>query len=108
MKLIDEEFAHHPFLGTWCMREYLRRFDHQVNRKRMQNLYRKLNLVAISPKKNPSQPNKEHKVYPYLLRDVPITQVNQVWSADITYLRLPSGFVYLMAIVDGFSRYIST
>lgn len=106
MHLIDEEFARHPFLGTRRMREYLRGLGHQVNRKRVQNLYHKLNLAAIFPKKNLSQPNKEHKIYPYLLRDVDITQVNHVWSTDITYLRLPSGFVYLTAIIDWFSRYI--
>ena len=105
-KLIDEEYARHPFLGTRRMRQYLISLGHNVNRKRVQNLYAYLNLEAIFPKKNLSLPNKEHKKYPYLLRNVPITHINQVWSTDITYLRLPSGFIYLMAIIDCYSRYI--
>jgi putative transposase len=104
--LIDEEFARHPFLGTRRMRQYLISLGHNVNRKRIQNLYHALNLEAIFPKKNLSKPNLEHKKYPYLLRNVPITYINHVWSTDITYLRLPTGFVYLMAIIDWYSRYI--
>ncbi len=88
------------------MREYLTSIGHPVNRKRVQNLYKQMSLEAIFPKKNLSKPNKENKIYPYLLRDVPITHVNHVWSTDITYLRLPSGFIYLMAIIDWYSRYI--
>lgn len=104
--LIDEEFARHPFLGTRRMREYLISLGHKVNRKRVINLYQELDLEAIFPKKNLSKANPEHKKYPYLLRNVPITHINHVWSTDITYLRLPSGFVYLMAIIDWYSRYI--
>lgn len=104
--MIDEEFSKHPFLGTRRMREYLISQGHTVNRKRLVNLYHKLNLEAIFPRKNLSKPNSEHKKFPYLLRDVPITHANHVWSADITYLRIPTGFVYLMAIIDWYSRYI--
>ena len=104
--LIDEEFARHPFLGTRRMCQYLISLGHSVNRKRVQNLYHALNLEAIFPKKNTSKSNAEHKKFPYLLRDVPITHINQVWSTDITYLRLSSGFVYLVAIIDWYSRYI--
>ena len=104
--LVDEEFARHPFLGTRRMREYLISLGHNVNRKRVINLYQELDLEAIFPKKNLSKANPEHKKYPYLLRNVPITHINHVWSTDITYLRLPSGFVYLMAIIDWYSRYI--
>lgn len=104
--LIDEEFARHPFLGTRRMRQYLISLGHNVNRKRVINLYQELDLEAIFPKKNLSKANPEHKKYPYLLRNVPITHINHVWSTDITYLRLPSGFVYLMAIIDWYSRYI--
>lgn len=104
--LIDEEFARHPFLGTRRMCQYLISLGHNVNRKRVINLYHELDLEAIFPKKNLSKANPEHKKYPYLLRNVPITHINHVWSTDITYLRLPSGFVYLMAIIDWYSRYI--
>jgi len=104
--LIDEEFARHPFLGTRRMREYLISLGHKVNRKRVINLYQELDLEAVFPKKNLSKANPEHKKYPYLLRNVPITHINHVWSTDITYLRLPSGFVYLMTIIDWYSRYI--
>lgn len=104
--LIDEEFARHPFLGTRRMRQYLISLGHKVNRKRVINLYQELDLEAIFPKKNLSKANPEHKKYPYLLRNVPITHINHVWSTDITYLRLPSGFVYLMTIIDWYSRYI--
>lgn len=104
--LIDEEFARHPFLGTRRMREYLISLGHKINRKRVINLYRELDLEAVFPKKNLSKANSEHKKYSYLLRNVPITHINHVWSTDITYLRLPSGFVYLMAIIDWYSRYI--
>lgn len=106
MNLIDDEFSLHPFLGTRRMREYLISLGHNVNRKRVQNLYRLLGLETIFPKKNLSKANPEHKKYPYLLRDVSITHVHHVWSTDITYVRLPVGFVYLIAIIDWYSRYI--
>jgi putative transposase len=106
MRLIDEEYTRHPFLGTRRMLVYLRNLGHAVNRKRVQSLYELMGLEAVYPKPNLSQRNTEHKVYPYLLRGVKIERVNQVWSTDITYVRLKQGFVYLMAIIDWFSRYV--
>ena len=106
MHLIDEEFTRHPFIGTRRMMIYLQLLGHAVNRKRLQRLYRIMGIEAIYPKKNLSKRNIEHKVYPYLLRGVLIERVNQVWSTDITYIRLTGGFVYLVAIIDWFSRYV--
>lgn len=85
---------------------YLERLGYCVNRKRIQGLYAKMGLEAVYPKPRLSLANKEHKVYPYWLRDVAIERVNQVWSTDITYIRLKQGFVYLTAIIDWFSRYV--
>lgn len=106
MNSIDEEFTCHPFLGTRRMREYLIEQGHSINRKRVQHLYQLMGIEAIYPKPNLSKPNKEHQIYPYLLRGKKITARNQVWSTDITYIRLQQGFVYLVAIIDWFSRYV--
>ena len=104
MHIIDEEFMRHPFLGSRKLRDYLRRQGHTVNRKRVQRLMRKMGLASVVPKPNTSIGNKAHKVYPYLLRNKNIDQPNQAWCADITYIRLKGGFVYLMAIMDWYSR----
>lgn len=88
------------------MRQYLRSKGHMVNRKRVQHLYCLMGLEAIYPKPDLSKPNKQHKVYPYLLRGKRITACNQVWSTDITYIRMQHGFAYLMAIIDWYSRYV--
>lgn len=106
MHLIDEEFTRHPFYGTRRMTEYLKKLGHMVNRKRVQNLYRIMGIETIYPKQNLSRRNLEHKVYPYLLNGVVINRINQVWSTDITYIRLSKGFIYLMAVMDWFSRYV--
>ena len=106
MHLIDEEFTRHPFIGTRRMVIYLQSLGHEVNRKRLQRLYGIMGIEAIYPKKNLSKRNMEHKVYPYLLRGLLINRVNQVWSTDITYIRLAGGFVYLVAIIDWYSRYV--
>lgn len=106
MRLIDEEYTHHPFYGTRRMVHYLRTLDHRVNRKRIQSLYRVMGLEAIYPKPNLSKAAAQHLKYPYLLRGVAINRCNQVWSTDITYIRLTQGFVYLMAIIDWYSRYV--
>ena len=106
MRLIDEEYTRHPFYGTRKMVAYLKRLGFSINRKRVQRYYELLGLEAIYPKPNTSKPNKAHAVFPYLLRDVMIDRVDQVWSTDITYIRLQGGFVYLMAILDWFSRYV--
>lgn len=104
--LIDEEFTRHPFYGTRRMTAYLRHLGYEINRKRIQSLYRLMGLEANYPKPNLSKKHPEHKIYPYLLEDVKIDRVNQVWSTDITYIRLREGFAYLMAIIDWRSRYV--
>ena len=82
----------------------LRAAGHKVNRKRVQRLMREMVLAGMAPGPNTSRPHPEHKVHPYLLRDVPVVRPNQVWSTDITYIRLARGFVYLVAIIDWYSR----
>ena len=106
MNLIDEEYTRHPFYGTRRMRHYLRNLGHFVSRKRVQRLYRLMGLEAIYPKPNLSKAILAHKKYPYLLRGIIINRCDQVWSTDITYIRLKHGFVYLIAIIDWFSRYV--
>ena len=106
MRLIDEEYTKHPFYGTRKMRLFLQRQGYNVNRKRLQRLMRKMGLQSIAPKPNTSKPAPEHKVYPYLLGGMDITQPNQVWCTDITYIRMAGGFVYLTAIMDWHSRYV--
>ncbi len=104
MRLIDEEYTRHPFYGSRKMRDYLRRNSHQVNRKRIQRLMRKMGIKSVAPGPNTSKPHLEHKVYPYLLNGLEINRANQVWCTDITYVRMPGGFVYLVAIMDWYSR----
>ena len=103
-RLIDEEFTRHPFYGSRKMDVFLKTAGHIVNRKRVQRLMRRIGLAGMAPGPNTSRPHPEHKVYPYLLRGVPVVRPNQVWSTDITYLRLPRGFAYLVAIIDWYSR----
>lgn len=86
------------------MTHYLRGCGHMVNRKRVQRLMQKLGLAGMAPGPNTSKAHPQHKVYPYLLRGVDVVRPNQVWSTDITYIRLPRGFVYLVAIIDWYSR----
>jgi len=102
--LIDEEYTRHPFYGTRRMVVYLGRCGHIVNRKRLQRLMRTMGLAGMAPGPNTSRAHPQHKVYPYLLRGVAIERPNQVWSTDITYIRLARGFVYLVAIIDWYSR----
>lgn len=106
MNVIDEEFTKRPCLGARQMKWRLRDLGYGIGRKRTRTLMRRLGLEAVFPKKNTSRPNPDHPVYPYLLRDVTITRPNQVWSMDITYIRLGKGFVYLVAVVDWASRYV--
>ena len=103
-RLIDEEYTRHPFYGSRRMVVYLKTKGHRVNRKRVQRLMRQMGLAGMAPGPNTSQAHPEHKVYPYLLRGVPVVRPNQVWSTDITYIRLAHGFVYLVAIIDWYSR----
>jgi putative transposase len=105
MRLIDEQYTACPFYGSRRIARWLARNGHAVNRKRAQRLLRLMGLEAIHPKPKLSA-GRGHKVYPYLLRDVPIERVGQVWSADITYLPLASGFMYLAATIDWYSRYV--
>jgi len=104
MQLIDEEFTAHPFFGSRQMRDTFRLKGLKLNRKRIQRLMRIMGLESVAPKPNTSRRAKGHKIYPYLLRGLAITRVNQVWSTDITYIRLAHGFVYLVAVMDWFSR----
>ena len=106
MNIIDEEFTKRPCLGSRQMKWRLRDLGYSTGRKHTRRLMRLMGLEAVFPRKNTSRPNPDHPVYPYLLRDVEITRVNQVWSTDITYIRLGKGFVYLVAIVDWYSRYV--
>jgi putative transposase len=103
-RLIDEEYTRHPFYGSRKMVIFLDEAGHSVNRKRVQRLMRQMGLVGMAPGPNTSRPHPEHKVYPYLLRGVAVVRPNQVWSTDITYIRLARGFAYLVAIIDWYSR----
>ena len=106
MRLLDEQYTRTPCYGVLKMEAYLRSLGHEVNIKRVRRLLRKMGLEAIYQKPNTSKPNPEHKVYPYLLRGLVIDRCDQVWSTDITYVRLASGFVYLVAVIDWYSRYV--
>lgn len=106
MRAIDEQYTATPFYGSRRMTVQLGRLGHVVNRKHVQRLMRVMGLEAIYPKPRLSLANPAHRIYPYLLRDVPITRVDQVWSTDITYVRLRHGFVYLVAVLDWYSRYV--
>jgi putative transposase len=103
-RLIDEEYTRHPFYGARRMVIYLARMGHVVNRKRVQRLMRLMGLAGMAPAPGTNKRHPQHKVYPYLLRGVDITRPNQVWSTDITYIRLDRGFAYLVAIIDWYSR----
>ena len=102
--LIDEQYTRRPFYGSRNMVTYLATRGYRVNRKRVQRLMRILGLAGMAPGPNTSRPHPQHKVYPYLLRGVVVTRANQVWSTDITYIRLAHGFVYLVAVIDWYSR----
>jgi len=106
MNMIDEEFTRHPYMGVPSMTAYLRDTGKKCGPKRVRRLIRKMGLEAIYPKPNTSKANKQHKIYPYLLRDVIVERPNQVWSTDITYIRLRHGFAYLVAVMDWYSRSI--
>jgi putative transposase len=106
MNRIDQVYTNYPFFGSRQMCLYLRSHGFHINRKRIQRLMQIMGLEAIYPKPHLSQRNKEHRIYPYLLRNVAIVRPDQVWSTDITYLRLSSGFAYLAAYIDWFSRFV--
>jgi putative transposase len=106
MRLIDEQYTITPFYGYRRMTVYLRNLGFSVNHKRVRRLMRKLGLEAIYPKPNLSKPGKDHLTYPYLLKAVAIEYSDQVWASDLTYIRIGSGFVYLLVIMDWHSRFV--
>ncbi|NBV84276.1 IS3 family transposase, partial [bacterium] len=106
MDLIDRQYLYTPFYGRPKMAEYLRRLGHLINPKRVSRLMRLMGLRGIIARLNTSKPNPKHPIYPYLLRGLDIIRPNQVWGADITYVRLKRGFMYLVAIIDIYSRKI--
>jgi len=108
MRLIDEQYLKTPFYGYPRMTAQLRRAGYEVNPKRVARLMQKMGLQALFPKRKTTISGPGHKIYPYLLRDLNITHSNQVWSTDITYIPMRRGFMYLVAIIDWFSRYILT
>jgi len=103
-RLIDEEYTRRPFYGSRRMVLFLNDCGLTVNRKRVQRLMATMSLAGMAPGPNTSKKHPQHKVYPYLLRGVKVTRLNQVWSTDITYIRLERGFAYLVAIIDWYSR----
>lgn len=105
MRLLDEEYMRHPFYGSRRFVIYLNGLGHQVCRDKVRELMSLIGISALYPKPKLSTPNKDHIVYPYLLRGVEIVRPNQVWSTDITYIRMRSGFLYLVAVIDWYSRY---
>jgi putative transposase len=106
MRLLDEQYTQTPFYGVPKMTEALRHQGYVVNPKRVRRLLRQMGLEAIYPKPRLSKPAPGHRIYPYRLRNVVITRPDQVWSSDITYIRLRAGFIYLVAVIDWFSRYV--
>lgn len=106
MRVIDEQYLKTPFYGWPRMTAHLHRQGYQVNHKRVQRLMQKMGLQAIYPQRRTSMAAQGHKVYPYLLRNQAITRPNQVWSADITYIPMLRGFMYLVATMDWYSRYV--
>lgn len=106
MRLIDREYTAHPFLGSRRLTKWLVEQGEEVNRKRVQRRMRRMGLEAIYPKPKWSVAGRGHRIYPYLLRNVSIERIDQVWSTDITYVPLASGFLYLAAVIDWYSRYV--
>lgn len=104
MKRLDQLFTERPFYGSRRMTLQFRQEGREINRKRVQRLMRQMGIVALGPKPNTSKPAPGHKIYPYLLRDLKIERPNHVWCADITYLPIGDGFLYLVAVMDWASR----
>jgi putative transposase len=104
LRLLDQQYLETPFYGSRRMTVILRQHGYEVNRKRVQRLMRQLGIEALYPKPRLSKAHPEHQVYPYLLRDLAVTQSNQVWCTDITYLPVLKGHFYLVAIMDWYSR----
>jgi putative transposase len=106
MRLLDEQYTRTPFYGSRKMTEWLVKQGHEVNRKRVSRLMELLGIEAVYPKPKLSRPGEGHRIYPYLLRGKTVDRVNQVWSTDITYIRMAKGFLYLVAVMDWFSRFV--
>jgi len=106
IRMIDEQYLKTPFYGSRRMTAWLQLQGYQVNRKRIRRLMRLMGLEAVGPKPSTSRPVPEHRIYPYLLKDVDITRTCQVWSTDITFVPMPRGYMYLTAVLDWFSRYV--
>jgi len=106
MRMIDEQYTRRPFYGSPRMTDWLRSQGKLINHKRVERLMRKMGIMAVVPGPHTSRPHPEHNVYPYLLRNLDINRADQVWAADITYIRMSKGFLYLVAIMDWFSRYV--
>ena len=103
-RVIDEVHLDKPFLGSRGIRDRLLDFERVVNRKRVQRLMRKLGITAVAPSPSLSKPATGHTVYPYLLRNLEVSKPNQVWCSDITYIPMPKGHLYLVAVLDWHSR----
>lgn len=106
MNLLDEQFTATPFYGVLRMTHHLKRSGYLVNPKRVRRLLRKMGLMAIFPKKQLSIPGDRVRKFPYLLKDLAISYSNQVWATDITYIRMEKGFLYLVVVMDWYSRYV--
>ena len=107
MRLMDEHYLYHPFKGARRMWKWLKKKGYKINLKRIERLYYDvMGLRSVMPGKHTSRRNKEHKVYPYLLRKLKIERANQVWSTDITYIPMERGFLYLSAVIDVHTRYV--
>jgi putative transposase len=106
MRLLDEQYTRTPFYGSRKMTEWLATVGPAVNRKRVSRLMALMGIEAVYPKPKLSQPGEGHRIYPYLLRGTTMERVNQVWSTDITYIRMAQGFLYLVAVMDWFSRFV--
>jgi putative transposase len=106
MALIDRQYTAHPFYGSRRMTVWLGQQGEEINRKRVRRLMRVMGLEAIYPRPRLSAPGQGHRIYPYLLRGVRVERRDQVWSTDITYVAMPSGFMYLTAVIDWYSRYV--
>jgi putative transposase len=106
MRLLDEQYTRTPFYGSRRMTEWLITQGYEVNRKRISRLMEVMGIEAVYPKPQLSRPGDGHKIYPYLLRGVTVDRPDQVWSTDITYIRMAQGFVYLVAVMDWYSRFV--
>ncbi len=104
MMHIDKIYMAHPFMGSRSIMRELKKIELKVNRKKVRRLMKQMGIRAVAPGPHTSRPHPQHIKYPYLLRDIKVTRVNQVWSTDITYIPMQKGFMYLVAVMDWYSR----